>query len=353
VKCRCGAQFGAGAHLAGKTVKCPKCQQPLQIPAAASAPAAAAPAPAAKPAAAPAPAAAPRPATTFDELFDELGIKQKATGDLACPGCGEELAPEAVICVHCGYDRRTGKKLETTTTKSVPVKQLGAPPTKGKGKRRGYSSSGSDRGSAAAIPWEESGGSFGAILPTVLRVLLSPAETFREMIPNGGLSEPIMFASAVNLVIQIVFMGLQMIASMAQGQGSIGAMAAGAACAMLLVPVFTSLQLFIGAGICHLGLLMLGAAKEGYRATFRVYGYCAGACSAVQLTCVGILLIPILLLYTQTVGFREVHQTSTGKAFFGAVMPLLVSALLCFAAFLAFGAALSAAIEAARQAQAQ
>ncbi|MCR9118196.1 MAG: hypothetical protein NXI22_14775 [bacterium] len=32
VKCQCGARFGAGTHLAGKKVACPKCKSPIQIP---------------------------------------------------------------------------------------------------------------------------------------------------------------------------------------------------------------------------------------------------------------------------------------------------------------------------------
>jgi len=33
VACRCGQRFQAQDHLAGKTVRCPSCSQPLQIPA--------------------------------------------------------------------------------------------------------------------------------------------------------------------------------------------------------------------------------------------------------------------------------------------------------------------------------
>ena len=46
VACRCGKAFAANDNLAGKTVKCPGCQQPLVIPAAASAGAAPPPTPA-------------------------------------------------------------------------------------------------------------------------------------------------------------------------------------------------------------------------------------------------------------------------------------------------------------------
>jgi DNA-directed RNA polymerase subunit RPC12/RpoP len=55
VSCRCGARFKADAHLAGKTVACPTCKQPLKVPL---------PGPVAKAAAAPA-----RPA---DDFWDAL-----------------------------------------------------------------------------------------------------------------------------------------------------------------------------------------------------------------------------------------------------------------------------------------
>jgi len=36
-----------------------------------------------------------------------------ARADGGCPGCGEELAAGAVLCIECGYDLRTGRKRET------------------------------------------------------------------------------------------------------------------------------------------------------------------------------------------------------------------------------------------------
>jgi hypothetical protein len=60
-------------------------------------------------------------------LLDEAGVKQRATGENACPSCGEFFPPEAVLCVHCGFDRKTGKKLATQTIKKVEAKKLGAP----------------------------------------------------------------------------------------------------------------------------------------------------------------------------------------------------------------------------------
>lgn len=90
VACQCGASFNAKDELAGKAVRCPKCKQPLQIPA---------------------PAPAPAPANdALSDLFDEAGIEAK-TGP-TCPRCGAELKPNAVLCVGCGLHLQTGEQAE-------------------------------------------------------------------------------------------------------------------------------------------------------------------------------------------------------------------------------------------------
>ena len=151
VTCACGASFSAKDELAGRTVACPKCRQPLQVPhatgaatqpssagstsapatqanpAAAAKPAAAtssapgaksaakpaAPQAAAKPAAPVQPTAVPQLAATSAsptaDLFDEVGLK--AVAGPRCPKCSEPLNPNAVLCVKCGFHIQTGEKL--------------------------------------------------------------------------------------------------------------------------------------------------------------------------------------------------------------------------------------------------
>ncbi len=85
VACQCGQQFNARDELAGKTVKCPKCGGALKIP-------------------------APTPASSgLADLLEEVGLRE---GKLVCPGCGEEMAPEAVLCVACGFDMKKGHRLK-------------------------------------------------------------------------------------------------------------------------------------------------------------------------------------------------------------------------------------------------
>jgi hypothetical protein len=105
VACQCGAAFAAKDELAGRTVACPKCKQPLKIPA----PQAIA---ASTQAAAVAPQAAPVSHANAD-LFDDLGLRARASADARCPSCGSDLPPNAVLCVKCGYNLKLGKKMQT------------------------------------------------------------------------------------------------------------------------------------------------------------------------------------------------------------------------------------------------
>lgn len=73
-QCACGASLKVKDALAGKKVKCPTCGNSVLVPA--------------------------PPEEGDDDLVD---VKE-------CPSCGETLAGDAVICIDCGHDFRTGKK---------------------------------------------------------------------------------------------------------------------------------------------------------------------------------------------------------------------------------------------------
>lgn len=98
VACQCGASFAAKDELAGKAVRCPKCKQPLKIPA---------------------PAAAPAQASAggLDDLFDEAGIAPKQGP--SCPKCNAELKPNAVLCVSCGFEFQTGEHRQGVKVQSM------------------------------------------------------------------------------------------------------------------------------------------------------------------------------------------------------------------------------------------
>lgn len=96
VTCSCGSSFAARDELAGRTVACPKCKQPLTI-------------------AAPQQAAAPAPLHANAGLFDDIGLKARDTSMTRCPGCGVDMPPNAVLCVKCGFNVKLGRKMQTVS----------------------------------------------------------------------------------------------------------------------------------------------------------------------------------------------------------------------------------------------
>ncbi len=100
----CQQTFNARDELAGKRVKCPKCKARMMIPAAKSA------------AAAPAPVRAPS-VDPMEALLEEANIGPVSRGGPICPDCAEFISPGDVICVACGFNLETGKKLRVSRGK--------------------------------------------------------------------------------------------------------------------------------------------------------------------------------------------------------------------------------------------
>jgi predicted Zn finger-like uncharacterized protein len=101
----CKAVFQAKDSLAGKKVKCPKCGEPVLIGGSAAT------------AVKITPGQKAVGATTANNpllgLLDEADVKTAVAGPL-CPNCSAEMKKGGVICISCGYNIETGKKLKTS-----------------------------------------------------------------------------------------------------------------------------------------------------------------------------------------------------------------------------------------------
>jgi len=91
IRCRCGQGFQAPDKLAGKKVRCPKCGNPLLIPA-----------PEREPEASP-----DAGGRDMSALLDEIGVETTPDGGKRCPQCNVTLAGTAVFCVGCGFHLET------------------------------------------------------------------------------------------------------------------------------------------------------------------------------------------------------------------------------------------------------
>ena len=123
VTCSCGKTFAAPDNLAGKRVKCPQCGKPLDIP---------------HPTSSSQQARSRKSKTTkskttkpsnddVGDLLDEVDLDASTTGH-RCPICRTDLDPDAILCVKCGYNFETGKKIKTKSSrKAAPVVRKNAP----------------------------------------------------------------------------------------------------------------------------------------------------------------------------------------------------------------------------------
>ncbi len=100
VICTCGKSLAVKDEYAGKRLKCPGCGQTLKVPVGA--------------AAKPQPASGPETAKPAASKPAAPPIaKERKAASKACPSCDATMPTNAVLCVNCGYDWRTGSKLKS------------------------------------------------------------------------------------------------------------------------------------------------------------------------------------------------------------------------------------------------
>jgi hypothetical protein len=94
---------------------------------------------------------------------------------------------------------------------------------------------------------------------------------------------------------------------------------------VLFVPVLLALGLFVGSGILHLCLMLVGGAKRSYEATFRVMCFAAGSAYPLMIVPIcGGMISGVWCLVLECIGLTKVHDTSTGKAVLAVLLPLVV-----------------------------
>src|SRR5665647_521706 len=88
----CGQVFSVPNELTGQSVACPQCKKQIAVFA----------------------------SGVRSERAPKLQVKHDSTitGGKRCPSCESTMAPEAVICIRCGYDTRTGLRYLDNPQKS-------------------------------------------------------------------------------------------------------------------------------------------------------------------------------------------------------------------------------------------
>ena len=194
----------------------------------------------------------------------------------------------------------------------------------------------------AGLPWERRSelGFLNAFVETIKLFVTSPAEAWQRTKEKGDFAEPLIFAilvSWIGIAVSTLWSGLFGNAWVAflpadMKEKMAGAFATNTAALLIqvgLAPIFVLIGLFIGAGIFHLMLSLLGAARQPFEATARVVAYGVGATSLLGLIpfCGGIIG-GLYGIYLYIVGLADVHDTDITKAAIAVLTPAVVCCVL-------------------------
>jgi hypothetical protein len=190
-------------------------------------------------------------------------------------------------------------------------------------------------------PWERGGELVNRFVETARAVVTDAKGLFAGMRREGGLGAPLLYAvigMVVGAVFTYVWSFLGVREWMAGRYGGGGGIAG-----IILAPVFGTIGLFIGSGIFHVMLMLLGEAKFPFETSFRVAAYTVGTTSLFNVVpfCGGIVG-GLFGLYLLIVGLSEAHEIPVGKSAIAVLVPVVVCCAVVALVTLVFGIALGA-----------
>ncbi len=201
-------------------------------------------------------------------------------------------------------------------------------------------------GARTGPPWELPGSFFQRWLDTAKSILLDPMNGFANVRRTGGLGAPLTYyavGAAPAILAMVLFQLIGIGGSMMGGGDSAGPAAliggAGMIGFLIVLVIWFLLGFFIGTGIVHLVLSLIGGAKHGYEATARAFAYAYG--SAVPIAMVPIcggFIAGIWALVCVVMGLANMQETTPVKAAIAIFAPLV---LCCVVMFLVWGAVMA------------
>jgi hypothetical protein len=238
-----------------------------------------------------------------------------------CPFCSQEIKESAAKCIHCGNWLEPASSADSTATAAAgPV----YPAADVHSDEEQYEEE-------KECPWEEreSYGTINAYFQTASKCILTPTRFFSKLPTSDGYFNPILFV-AITLPVTVVLVYLW--TGLFTGMRLTGLIGIFFIASLLFVGgvIFAPIWLAIWSGILHLCLYLVGGAREGYQATFRVVSYSSVASLFNAIPFIGNLASLWGLVLT-VIGLRETHKTTTGKAVGAVAIPvgiILVIALV-------------------------
>jgi hypothetical protein len=201
------------------------------------------------------------------------------------------------------------------------------------------------------LPWDqrEAKGFFSAFIETLQMCLTRPSEAFTAMKREGGFGEPLIYAliggcagGVVSFLFSLGFQSLGLFADRKNSLAAMTGMGIGSIGFIIVLPIMIVIGLFIGAGIIHVCLMLVGGAKQSFETTFRVLAFSQGSTGPLQMVPIcGGFIAGVWALVLNCIGLAKAHETDTGRAVLAVLLPLIVccgGAILLAVMFGALGA---------------
>lgn len=193
-----------------------------------------------------------------------------------------------------------------------------------------------------------------------MRLLVTdPANAFARLKPDGDITSPILFGLVLSwagvLMSQmwrLMFRGaMRGMFHMVPGFGDRFAAPGGFGLVAILViwPVIFIVGLFIGAGIVHLCLMLVGATDQsqaGFEGTLKVHAYSQVASLATVVPLFGGLAFAVWAVVLEVIGFALVHRTTQGRALLGVLIPIVLCCACAVLGIAVLGASIAAFLSA-------
>lgn len=210
-----------------------------------------------------------------------------------------------------------------------------------------------------AWEWRAKLGFFRALGLTLKEVLLKPMETFALARREGGLGSPLLYFLIMTVSMNILNIILTwpltsrnqrlMIEQMQNspnaemferfgGAFSQAVSLPGQILFQLVIgPIGLTIWVFVAAGLMHLLLMLLGGARYGFEATFRVMAYVGGSVAALLLipfcgAVIQVIAWPVLVI----LGLTKIHETDAWRAVLAVLIPAALVIFCLGAVFFAF-----------------
>lgn len=188
-------------------------------------------------------------------------------------------------------------------------------------------------------PWEDenSTGFFPGLILTLKQTMFTPAHYFEKMPRSGNWLLPVLFY----LIMGVIGATLGLVSGFFVESPVMthGALVKHMAISSILaLPLLLFVELYFGALIIHLSMIIFGARRESFHATLKILAYSAGPNIFYVVPFVGWLIVATWSFWITLTGVRVVGGVSTGRALLVTVAPaFLVLAILFGILFLVVG----------------